>query len=93
MTRDKKFVIDSIKMDLYRVVTATGDLTKEIPQESVETFLSHADKDFNKVSSLTPQEKEIRNRLKTLANNLAGLTDPKARLRWTEDVLTARCML
>jgi len=92
MTRDKKFVIDSIKMDLFRVVTATGDLTKEIPQGSVRTFLEHANKDFNKLK-LNTHEQEIRNKLRSLTNTLSSIEDPKARLRWTEDVMTARCML
>jgi hypothetical protein len=38
MTKDKKFILDSIKMNLYRVVTATGDITKEVPPESVKAF-------------------------------------------------------
>ncbi len=92
MIEDKKFVIDSIKMDLFRVITASGDLTKEIPQESVKAFLEHADKDFDKIE-LSNREKELRSRLKYLASVLPKLTDPKARLRWTEDIMTTRCML
>lgn len=92
MTKEKKFVLDSIKMDLFRVVTATGDLTKEIPMESVRIFLKHADKDFEKIK-LNKQEKNLRKRLKSLTNSLNKLEDPKNRLRWTEDVMTVRCML
>lgn len=92
MNRNKKFIIDSIKMDLFRVITATGDLTKEIPQKSVEDFLRHADKDFDKVN-LNESEKKVRNKLRTLSDKVGDLADPKTRLRWTEDVMTARCML
>ncbi len=92
MTRDKKFIIDSIKMDLFRIVTATGDLTKEIPQKSVKEFLEHADKDFDKIE-LSTHEKEIRNKLRILNSTFTDFADPKARLRWAEDVLTARCRL
>lgn len=92
MTRDKEFVINSIKMDLFRIVTATGDLTKKIPQKSVIAFLNHADKDFDKIE-LTQREKEIREKLRILADKLPELRDPEDRLRWTEDVMTARCRL
>ena len=34
--RDKKFVINSIKMDLYRIATAAGDISKPLPKQSVE---------------------------------------------------------
>lgn len=90
--RDKKFVIDSIKMDLFRVVTATGDLTKEAPIESVKTFMEHADKDFDKIK-LNSREKKIRKEIKALATNLEALSNPRSRLEWAEDVLTARCRL
>jgi hypothetical protein len=92
MNRDKKFVIDSIKMDLFRVITATGDITKEIPRELVETFLKHADKDFAKIE-LSAHENELRNKLRSLMDEFSEITQPKARLRWTEDVMTLRCML
>lgn len=92
MKRNKKFVIDSIKMDLYRIITATGDIRKEIPRESVKTFLEHADKDFDKIE-LSPREKELRNRIKTLKNSFSNLEDPKTRLRWTEDIMTTRSLL
>jgi hypothetical protein len=92
MNRNKKFVLDSIKMDLFRVVTATGDITKEIPMESVVTFIKHADKDFDKID-LTDQEKMLRGKLKELLKILPTIQDPKSRLRWAEDVMTTLCML
>lgn len=92
MNRDKKFVIDSIKMDLYRVVTATGDTSKDIPYDSVKTFLDHADKDFDKIE-LAQHEKDLRIRLKQLTKRINELRDDKDRLRWAEDVLTIRSML
>ncbi len=92
MSRDKKFVIDSIKMDLYRVVTATGDISKDIPYDSVKTFLEHADKDFDKIE-LVKHEKDLRIKLKQLTKRIHELQTDKDRLRWTEDVLTVRSML
>ncbi len=89
---DKKFVIDSIKMDLYRVVTASGDITRDLPLKSIEEFLNHADKDFEKIN-LTPRENILRKELKKLRKYLKKLKDLKSRLRWTEDVLTIRCRL
>ncbi len=79
-------------MDLHRVVTAAGDITKKAPTESIRTFMEHADKDFDK-TELDEREKSIRQELKALANNLEALSDPHTRLRWTEDVMTARCRL
>ena len=90
--RDKQFVINSIKMDLYRVVTAVGDINKEVPLNSVKTFLKHADKDFDKIE-LDPRENSIRNDLRNLTNNLEVLANPHQRLRWTENIMTARCRL
>lgn len=92
MSRDKKFVIDSIKMDLFRVVTATGDISKEIPVDSVKTFLDHADKDFGKIE-LEEREIGLRGKLRELREKLYLLEDPHKRIRWAEDVLTIRCML
>ena len=91
--RDKKFYIDSIKMDLYRVVTAVGDITRMISPESVNEFMQHAERDFNKME-LTTHEKQLRNELKTLTKSLVdNLQDPHKRLRWTEDILTIRSRL
>jgi hypothetical protein len=90
--RDKQFVIDSIKMDLYRVVTATGDINKELPKQSVVEFMKHADKDFEKIE-LTPKEQTLRHQLQSLLVQLSGIKDPFSRLRWTEDIMTIRCRL
>jgi len=92
MNKDKKFILDSIKMDLHRVIAATGDITKKIPIENVEIFLDHADKDFDK-TTLNSRERGIRKQLKLLKKELKTLVDPHKRLRWVENVLTARCRL
>jgi hypothetical protein len=92
MKRDKKFIIDSIKMDLFRVITAAGDMSREAPLESIRIFMEHANKDFDRIE-LDTKEEIIRKELNTLANNLEVLSDPHTRLRWTEDVMTARCRL
>ena len=92
MKKDRQFIINSIKMDLYRVVTAAGDVSKDLPLESIKIFLNHADKDFEKLV-LTAHEKELRKYLKKLAAKIDSLTDPSKRLRWTEDVMTTRCRL
>lgn len=90
---DKKFVIDSIKMDLYRVVTATGDIRKEVPKKSVEDFLDHALLDFKKVE-LNKRESILRQELKKLKKEFEhAVADPFNRLKWAEDVLTVRCRL
>lgn len=90
--RDKKFVINSIKMDLYRVVTAAGDIRKELPKQSVIEFMEHAGRDFEK-TELTLREKELKSQLKNLLSQLNDLRDARARLKWTEDVMTIRCRL
>lgn len=46
--KNNQFIIDSIKMDLYRVVTAAGDINKALPLQSITEFMKHADKDFGK---------------------------------------------
>ncbi len=92
MNRDKQFVIDSIKMDLYRVITAAGDINKNLAKKSVKEFLEHADKDFDKIK-LTQHEKKLRLQLSNLAQKLNELEDPHVRLRWTEDIMTTRCRL
>ena len=79
-------------MDLHRIVAATGNLKKEIPYHSVAEFLKHADKEFDKIT-LSKKEKELRQNLKSLTNQLNNLQDPHKRLRWTEDVMTIRCRL
>ena len=91
--RDKKFVMDSIKMDLYRAVTAVGDVTKPVATLSALSFLQHADSDFDKVD-LTEIESKLHNRLKSLMRAMSSeVNEPMHRLRWAEDVLTLRCML
>lgn len=91
--RDRKFYINSIKMDLHRVVTATGDIRKEIPTQSVKAFLDHALEDFNKID-LNKKDKELKAELLDLAEKLDSLDgDLQKRLRWTEKVMTIRCRL
>ena len=90
--KDKKFIINSIKMDLFRVVVAAGDLTKELPTESIKEFLEHADKDFDK-TRLNNREKLLREKLRELTKSVDSLSNPHIRLRWAEDVLTTRCRL
>ena len=90
--RDKKFIIASIKMDLYRVVTAAGNINKELPQQSVLEFIKHAENDFAKVN-LTDREKGLQQQLMRLETQLPQITDPHSRLKWVEDVLTIRCRL
>lgn len=64
MKRDKQFYINSIKMDLYRVVTAVGDIRKSIPKHSVREFLEHADKDFDRIE-LSEHEQALHQKLKS----------------------------
>lgn len=90
--RDKKFIIDSIKMDLFRVVTAAGNLNNELPKESILEFMTHADKDFEK-TELNDKEKELKQELQILGQRLSQINDPASRLRWADDVLTVRCRL
>ena len=95
MTADrntKKFIIDSIKMDLFRVITASGDITKEPAIESIKTFLNHATNDFNK-TNLDEREESIKKDLEALATKTEQLSDPHKRLRWTENIMTLRCRL
>ena len=90
--RDKQFLINSIKMDLYRVVTAAGDIRKELPKQSIIEFMEHANKDFEK-AELTERERGLQQELQNLLNQLSQIKDPLARLRWAEDVMTIRCRL
>ena len=90
--RDRNFVINSIKMDLHRVVTASGDLSKPLPVVSIVEFLNHAIADFNKLE-LTVLEKKLKDKLLELSTKTNTLIDSKKRLRWTEEVLTTRCRL
>jgi len=90
--RDRQFVINSIKMDLFRVVTAVGNLNNPIPLESTKEFITHAIEDFNK-TPLTEADRKFKSHLESLKNSLGLINDPHTRLRWTEDVLTIRCRL
>ena len=90
--RDKSFIINSIKMDLHRVVTAAGDVRKELPRELISAFLKHADQDFDK-TEFSQREMLLRQQLRSAAKELNNLQDPHKRLRWADDVLTIRCRL
>lgn len=90
--KDKQFIINSIKMDLYRVVTAAGNINKELPKLSVIEFMEHANKDFNK-TELSDSEKKLKQELQQLLHQLPKIKDPLSRLRWAEDVMTIRCRL
>ena len=79
-------------MDLFRVVTSTGDITRPIATESAQEFLSHALKGFENFQN-TDHDKEIKENLINLSNQMFKLDDPSHRLRWTENVLTNRCRL
>lgn len=79
-------------MDLFRVVTATGDITKPVALESAQEFLDHALKDFEHFQN-TDHDKILKKNLIALSNQMFKLNDPYHRLRWTEDVLTTRCRL
>lgn len=90
--RSKSFILASIKMDLFRVVTATGNISQELPRDSVLDFLHHADRDFEKIT-LTEHEAQIRQKLRELAKTLPTVVGPHDRLRWAENILTLRCRL
>ena len=91
--RDKTFYINSIKMDLLRVVTVAGDVTKDLPKQSVQEFLIHADDDFKKIN-LSKLEKELYDELQQLCSALnKSVQDDKSRLQWAEKILTIRCRL
>jgi len=90
--RDRDFYINSIKMDLFRVVTATGDLTKPVALASTKEFLDHALSDFDKFQN-TDHDLEIKRKLMGLSAEMFKLQDPSHRLRWSENILTNRCRL
>ncbi len=79
-------------MDLYRVVTATGDISKPAAEESAKQFLTHALSDFDKFEN-TQHDIEIKKNLAELAEKIFKLKDQTHRLRWTEHILTARCRM
>lgn len=90
--RDRNFYINSIKMDLYRVVTASGDVSKPPSTESVKEFLTHAISDFDKFQP-TSLDLIIKENLIKLSKQTFKLKDSCHRLRWVEDVLTNRCRM
>ena len=93
MRRDRNFIINSIKMDLYRVVTAAGDITKEMPTKSIQEFINHATADFEKLE-LNEKESNLKNELLLLTTSINSCqNDPHKRLKWAEQILTIRCRL
>lgn len=91
--RDKSFYINAIKMDLFRVVTAAGDITTKFPYQSIKEFLNHAQSDFEKIPK-TEHEQKLYKELALLANSIdqSKINNPD-RLRWAEKILTIRCRL
>ena len=79
-------------MDLHRIVTASGDISKPLPIQSIKEFLTHAQNDFNKIE-VTPLEEALKDQLINLSKNLEDLKDLSKRLIWTEDILTIRCRM
>jgi hypothetical protein len=90
--RDRNFYINSIKMDLFRVVTATGDVSKPAAIESAREFLEHSINDFDKFPN-NEHDRQIKRELEKSLDDLVKLQVPGHRLRWAENVLTARCRL
>jgi hypothetical protein len=90
--RDRSFYINSIKMDLFRVVTATGDILKPASVESAKEFLEHSIKDFDKFENVS-HDTVIKQELQRSLKEIFKLQDPRHRLIWVENVLTARCRL
>lgn len=90
--RDRNFYINSIKMDLFRVVTSTGDVSKPPAIESAREFLDHAISDFDKFEN-TDHDQVIKNNLIELRNDISKLNNPPQRLHWAEDILTNRCRI
>ncbi len=90
--RDRNFYINSIKMDLFRVVTATGDVTKPAAVKSAKEFLEHSINDFDKFPNNT-HDLVLKQELIKYLGELAKLQEPSHRLRWVENVLTVRCRL
>jgi len=93
MNRGDQFVIDSIKMDLYRVFHASADLNKPFPTQYVNTFLNNAYQDFEKLKNIG-RYGEFQKQIKQLTQkSYSFLEDPRERLRWSEDVLTIRARM
>ena len=79
-------------MDLFLVVTATGDVSKPPAVESAREFLDHAISDFDNFDN-TQHDEVIRKDLIDLKDQMFLLDDVSLRLRWAERVLTSRCRL
>lgn len=79
-------------MDLFRVVTATGDISKPASIESAREFLEHSIKMFEKFPNNT-HDLTIKHDLESFLSNILELQDASHRLRWVENILTARCRL
>lgn len=91
--RDKQFYINAIKMDLYRIVVATGDIRKKAPIESIQEFMQHALLEFKKIQ-LTVHEIKLKNELQNLSRSIGRMKqNSNMRLKWTENILTIRCRL
>ena len=90
--RDRDFYINSIKMDLFRVVTATGDVSKPASVGSAREFLEHSIKGFDKFENVS-HDTVIKEELQRYLQEIFQLQEPNHRLRWVENVLTARCRL
>jgi hypothetical protein len=90
--RDKQFYINSIKMDLFRVVTATGDVSKELPTQSIVEFMEHVRKIWDSVE-LTNRENALKQEFLQLQDQLPQIKDTPSRLKWAEKILTIRCRL
>ena len=79
-------------MDLFRVVTATGDISKPPAIESAREFLEHSIKDFDKFPN-NEHDTDIKRDLQQFLKEISKLQESAHRLRWAENVLTARCRL
>jgi hypothetical protein len=90
--RDRSFFINSIKMDLFRVVTAMGDVSRPGSVESAKEFLEHSIHDFEKFPNVE-HDVIIKKELILFLKEIFKLQNPSHRLRWVENVLTARCRL
>lgn len=80
-------------MDLYRVFHAGADTKKPFPTQYVNTFLTSAYKDFEKLQN-KGRYSEFQENIKDLTQKgYSNLDDLQKRLRWAEDVLTIRARM
>lgn len=79
-------------MDLFRVVTATSDISKPAAVESAREFLEHSIKMFEKFPNNT-HDLTIKQDLERLLNDILKLQEEGHRLGWAKNVLAARCRL